>query len=871
MKKTHTLRKSLITSHILVSLIPLCFIALFILLFIVRNAKEDFMVRIDMLSKGIRGQIELFMDQPLTSLNTIASMLYDLKTASEDNISRILNSHIRESLIFESIYLLNPAGEVINAGLPEEREQYRPDLIGIHLGHKKEFQAVRVTGRSQWSDTFLSLVSGKISLTLYVPTGKNVLAADINLTTLAQFIYRLSSDTVVTMVIDSNGAIIFHPNPDLVGKSIMLNDIELVTAALAGKEEVGHFTLQGKSFLGSTSIIEHTGWVSLIAEPAEKFSSFLIVPLLIFGSGICAAVGLSLVLAVLRAQKLSRPLTEITAKSSIIAQGDYTNPVPPNSFSELQQLADSINQMAAAIQKREAELRDKELNYRELVENTSNLVLRLDRNFIISYANHTIHRLTGIPIANAIGKPFQMCIAADDWQFLEKSIRSWVDDRVESNDVECRIRHKNGKSSHLLLSFNLHYNDEGSLTDLNIIGHDITVRYEIEQQQKELEMKRQQSHKMELLGLMAGGVAHDLNNILAGIINYPELLLLDLDKDNPLRGPLMAIQKSGERAAAVVADLLTIARGSAAVHETTDLNHLANNYFTTPEFQKLRDLHPDIGLTFTPCPDLWSCNCSPIHIEKTIMNLVMNAFEAIKTHGRVEVTTANITPEELADTAADQPPGQYVAMTVRDTGKGISQADQKRIFEPFFSKKGLGRSGTGLGLTVAWNSVREHGGAIIVKSNSSGTQFTVLLPALSEAPVSQKQPEEAAHLRGNGEHILVVDDEESLREIACNMLKLLDYKTSSVKSGEEALTFLRATPVDLVLLDMQMDPGMNGRETYSRIKKDNPLQKALIATGYSTSKDVEDTLREGAGAFIKKPYNLLSLGHAVHKVLQHDI
>lgn len=869
MKKTHSLRQSLIISHNMVSLIPLAFIALFILLFIVRVEKEDYMNRIDLLSKGIRAQIQLFMTQPLTSLNTIGSLLH--KTANDDkNTTTILNTHIRESLYFESIYLLSPIGEVISVGLPIEREQFRLDLIGINLGHKKEFQSARVSGQPQWSDTFLSLASGKTSLTLYVPAGKNVLAADINLTTLAQFIYRLSSGTAVTMVIDRNGAILFHSNPNLVGKSIMLNTIDLVAAALTGKEQIGQFTFQGQRFLGSTSIIEPTGWVSLIAEPSERFSNFLIIPLLIIASGICTAVGLSLILAFYRAKKLSLPLTEITVKSSVIAHGDYTHPVPPSNFSELQQLANSINHMAAAIQKREAELQDKELKYRELVENTSNLVLRLKHDFTISYANHTLHRLTGISIDQAIGTPFQKSINDQDWTFLKSSIATWVANKTESGNVECRIENQNGEESHLLLSFYLHYDTNGSLSDLNIIGHDITVRYQIEQQQKELDKKQQHSQKMELLGLMAGGVAHDLNNILAGIINYPELILLKLDQNSPLRPKLKAIKQSGERAVAVVADLLTVARGSADIHETIDLNHLIAIYLTTPEFRKLQTSHPETAFAFKPYPDLWSCNCSPIHIEKVIMNLVINAFESITAAGEIEITTANIVPAEVINIANKQPPGPHVSFMVRDTGQGISEEDQKRIFEPFFSKKGLGRSGTGLGLAVAWNTVGEHGGTITVNSSSVGTQFTVILPAVKKTPVALTKPDISAHLQGNGEIILVVDDEESLRDIALHMLEMLDYKASSVSSGEEAVAYLRTTQVDLILLDMQMDPGINGRETYELIKKDHPQQKALIATGYSTSEDVKATLRAGAGGFIKKPYSQISLGKAIHDVLHGE-
>ncbi len=856
MRGTRSLRQSLLTAYILVSLLPLACIALFILLFIIENVRDQFMVRIGLLSQGIRGQIQLFLDQPLTSLNTIGSIVAHSDPDS-DTVTTILNTHSHDSLYFESIYLLSASGKVVNAGLPTTREHYRQDLLGIDFAHRHEFRTVLESGRPQWSDTFLSLSSGKISLTLYVPCGERVLAADINLSSLAQLINRLSIAEVVTMLIDRNGAVMFHPDPGLVGGSTMVNDIGLVADALSGAEEIGRFEFMGTSFLGATSIIEPTGWVALIAEPTHHLRSSLLVPLLIFASGICSAAILSLYLALLQSGRLSRPLMEITTASSVIARGDYSHTLPRSGLAEMSQLSDSISHMAAAIRKREEELRDNELKYRELVENTSNLVLCLESDLRISYANHTIQRLTGISAAEVVGRRLSDFIAAGDWAEIAGNIADWAARRLPSESVPCR-------------TINMHYSDSGQLSDLSVIGHDITIRHQVEQQQKEIERQRQQSQKMELLGLMAGGVAHDLNNILAGIINYPELMLLKMEPDNPLRPQLESIRKSGERAAAVVADLLTVARDSAAVFEVVDLNSIIAGYIRAPEFEKLRELHPQVSFVFTPAPRLRFCACSRSHIEKTLMNLVINAFEAITTVGEVAVSTANIDSEAIAAVTDTLNPGDYAAVTVRDSGTGISKEDRIRIFEPFFSKKGLGRSGTGLGLTVAWNSVREHGGTILVDSDAHGTVFTVILPATDAEPETDAWPGEAADIRGMGEHILVVDDEESLRDIAAGMLTHLGYQVSIAASGEEAVTFLEARHVDLVLLDMQMAPGISGRETFARIRERQPRQKALIASGFSTGRDVELTLQLGAGAFIKKPYSMLELGRVVRDVLQEE-
>ena len=865
-----TLRQSFATSHILVSLIPLGFIAFIILLFIIQSARDDFRIKIGLSGQGARGQIQLFMDQPRTILQAIGKMLTN-GDYQPGQIANILNTHVTDSIYFESIYLLDGDGTVIDTGLPPGRELSRNDLLGINLGHKQQFKAVRETGLPQWSDTFLSLSSGTISLTLYVPSGEYILAADINLNALAQLITRLSSDNVITLVIDRNGAIIIHPDHELMGKSIMMNDIPLVSETLKGTEQTGKFTFKGGSYYGATKIIEPTGWVCLLAEPAEYLTRRLIIPLLTFFGGLCGAITLALLLALFKARQLARPLIEMTSQSTVIAKGDYTQTLPKSRYVELDQLAGSMNGMITAIQKRESQLIDNELKYREFVENTSNLVLRVNSDFRITYANHSINRMTGIASEKVTGMYIAEVMNEEDWKTISQAARSWNETKLPSATFETRLHHLDGTVRHLLMTINIHYDSAGTLSDMNIIGHDITARYDFEQKQREMEQQRQQSQKMELLGLMAGGVAHDLNNILSGIINYPELMLLRLESDSPLRPALESIKKSGERAAAVVADLLTVARESAAVHSVINMNKLVEDYTHSPEFQKLCQYHPKVQFRFTPQTDLWFCRCSTIHIEKVVMNLVINAFEATGNDGLVSLATENVEGETITSLDTELQPGRYLKLSVSDTGKGITTKDLNKIFEPFYSTKGLGRSGTGLGLTVAWSTVRDHGGTIKVDSSPNGTVFTIYLPATVEEPEISNTQEELSHFYGHGEHILVVDDEDHIRDIVAHMLQALNYQATTVESGEAALRYLTTGTADLVLLDMQMDPGMNGKETYEKICALRPGQKAVIASGFSKSRDVEATIQQGAGIFIKKPYSIAELGQALQQAFrQHS-
>ncbi len=388
------------------------------------------------------------------------------------------------------------------------------------------------------------------------------------------------------------------------------------------------------------------------------------------------------------------------------------------------------------------------------------------------------------------------------------------------------------------------------------------------QAEKEKETLQQQVHrakKMEAVGLLAGGVAHDLNNILAGAVGYSDLLMRKISSESPLQNYLQEIRESGRRAAAVVADLLTISRDAASDRTIASLNRIVEEYMSSPEQHALAERFTDIEFQLELEPGLFNILCSETHVKKSLMNLVINAAEA--THsGIVKITTANKIIDKTVGnfTAAS---GEYVQLAVADSGPGISAEDREHIFEPFYTKKKLGHSGTGLGLAVVWNTVQEHQGVIEVEQPEEGSRFVISLPASESEVSAQTEQQEDDEVQGNGEHILVVDDEITIRHMAKKLLINLGYQVSVVSSGEEAIEFLHTSKVDLLLLDMLMEPGMNGYQTYKQIKEFCPEQKALIASGFSESVEVKKALELGAGAYIKKPYTLQELGIAIRKEL----
>ncbi|MBE0557894.1 MAG: response regulator, partial [Proteobacteria bacterium] len=245
-----------------------------------------------------------------------------------------------------------------------------------------------------------------------------------------------------------------------------------------------------------------------------------------------------------------------------------------------------------------------------------------------------------------------------------------------------------------------------------------------------------------------------------------------------------------------------------------------------------------------------------------------NAAEAMPDGGKVSISTANITIDSPVRGYDQIEAGDYVTLTVCDSGIGISPEDRERIFEPFYSKKVMGRSGTGLGMAVVWGTVKDHGGHIDLKSTvGMGTTFTLYFPATRKERVKEESRLSLEEYKGRGETILVVDDIKEQREIASAILTRMGYSVTAVASGEEAVEYVKDHQVDLVLLDMIMDPGIDGLETYKRILKNQSGQRAVITSGFSETDQVREAQNLGVGAYIKKPYTLEKLGRAVRSEL----
>ncbi len=385
-----------------------------------------------------------------------------------------------------------------------------------------------------------------------------------------------------------------------------------------------------------------------------------------------------------------------------------------------------------------------------------------------------------------------------------------------------------------------------------------------EESKLDLELRLHRAEKMEAIGTLAGGVAHDLNNILSGIATFPELLLMTVPEDDPMYKPLKTIKTSGDNAAAIVQDLLTLARRGVAINDVIHFNDIVSEYLDSPEYQRLFEDYSGISVNVDLRTDLLPILGSKVHLFKTVMNLVSNAVESMTKGGELFIHTENCYMDTSLSLYDEVLEGEYITLTVSDSGVGISENDMEHIFEPFFTKKKMGRSGTGLGMAVVWGTVHDHKGYIDCKSEiDKGTVFTLYFPVCRDQTSIEKVSSDFLSLTGNGEKILIVDDISQQLEIASMILIQLNYTVYTVSSGEEAAAFLDENEVDLLILDMIMEPGIDGLDTYRKIIEKHPGQKAIIASGYSETDRIRKAMQLGVKLYLKKPYSVANLGQSV--------
>lgn len=528
-----------------------------------------------------------------------------------------------------------------------------------------------------------------------------------------------------------------------------------------------------------------------------------------------------------------------------------------------------VGRNITARMKMEDALRHSEARFRDISFSMADWMWEVDSKERYTFASGKVREILGYDPEELIGKtPFEL-MPVDEAERIGDTFKRITSEGKPIVDLENWCLTKKGERICLLSNGVPMVDESGTVIGYRGVDKDITANKLAEEEKKTLQSQLLRAQKMEAIGTLAGGVAHDLNNVLSGLVSYPELLLMDLPPKSPLRKPIETIQRSGEKAAAIVQDLLTLARRGVMATEVTNLNWIVMSYLRSPEHEKLKEFHPDVIIEHDLELDLLNIMGSPVHLAKTVMNLLTNAAEAMPQGGTITISTATRYIETPIRGYDEIREGDYVLLIVSDTGVGILPEDKERIFEPFYTKKVMGRSGTGLGMAVVWGTVKDHKGYIDIQSaEGKGTTFTLYFPVTRKEIPGHEEIRPMEDYMGKGESILIIDDVEEQRDIAARILKKLGYTVTSVASGEEAVDYMKDNAADLLVLDMIMDPGIDGLDTYQKILALHPQQKAIITSGFSETERVKKAQRLGAGTYIKKPYTLEKIGCAVKEELE---
>ncbi|HYZ46768.1 MAG TPA: ATP-binding protein, partial [Actinomycetota bacterium] len=432
------------------------------------------------------------------------------------------------------------------------------------------------------------------------------------------------------------------------------------------------------------------------------------------------------------------------------------------------------------------------------------------------------------------------------------------------HEQEAVVVTKDGNGLHLALTTSPVRNEFGDVTHAVTIVRDISDRVEAEARRVELEQQLHQSQKMEAIGRLASGVAHDFNNLLSVIINYANFLAEDLEPGSTASDDVQRIRQAGHSAVGLVRQLLLFSRKEAVEPQIVDPNQMVLGMETLLR----RTLGEDIRLETRLATDLWLTKIDPGQMEQILMNLAVNARDAMPHGGTLFIDTSNVTTDEYFAGKTGADPGDYVRIAIGDDGPGMPPEVLSHIFEPFFTTKSEGE-GTGLGLATVYAIVQGVQGCISVSSEAGvGTRFDIHLPATQEQQPALEEDEPAVAHRGEGQRILLVEDEEAVRELAARILSANGYEVLSARSGREALELCSELdgPLRLLLSDVIM-PHMSGKELAGWLRQVKPGFATIFMSGYTDQAVGSRALGEDGVSFLQKPFTADRLLQEVHKVL----
>jgi len=500
-----------------------------------------------------------------------------------------------------------------------------------------------------------------------------------------------------------------------------------------------------------------------------------------------------------------------------------------------------------------AEAKKTEELYRSFFRCSADAIVTYDLEGKVEYVSPSFTEIFGWTLEEMKGRQIPF-----DHEFQKESIEAVVRDLVEHetpcNGFETKCRTKNSRLLDVSVSASRHNDHEGKFMGTLFILRDISEKKRVEAQLHYIE-------RMEAIGTLAGGVAHDFNNLMMGMLGNISLTLYDIGPDDPNYERLKTVERLIQSGSELTSKLLGYARKGKYELRPISLNKIIKE--SSAAFGRAKK---DIVIFTDLAEDLFLVKADGSQIEQILIDLFINAADAMPGGGDLSLQTANVTHKEIKGKPYTPKPGKYVMIKVKDNGTGMDKKTITRIFQPFFTTKEMGL-GSGLGLASVYGIVKGHGGYIDVKSEKGhGSIFSIYIPA-SEGLI-QKDPIVSERIEEGDETILLVDDEEMIIDVGVQLLEKLGYTTLEARGGKEAIRIYQENKdnIDMIILDMLM-PDIGGSEVYDKIKIIDPEVKVLLSSGYSVDGQATEILKKGCNGFIQKPFNLKSLSRKIREVL----
>lgn len=862
-----SLRRFFSLQMLMVSALPLIVTVLLIYLFLLPLVKQNIAIQHHSLARAIAGLAFSHLMGGERQLLSIAEMLKERNRFSDKQITMILDSACGNEALFESIFIAEEDSQVItHVGLAASRRMLRNDLLGLDVSGRSYEETIKAS-KPAWSETFLSTLSSRMAVAITVHLPGQVIVGEITLNNLSDFIGNLPIETDLrTMILDRDGRIVADSGLAGMGRQLELKALPASKNANPPSSE--RYRMDGVELIGAMVDIDQLGWKVLVSQPYYTALGPVRTILLIFGVGLVFAFVTAMVFALKQATEKSKLVGFYVNQAKAIASGNYDLHWPPERIIEYNELGKRLQAMAMQIKERELNLIASE-NYMSIMLNSiGDGVIATNVAGMITRLNPTAEKLTGWRQAEAFGQKI-----TDIFNIINNVTQEHAENPVEkvlaTGQVIGLANHtvlisKDGSRYHIADSGAPIRDNDGDIVGVILVFRDVTEREQARQEQERLEAQLLQVQKLEAIGRLAGGIAHDLNNLLTPILGYGDLLSLDENIKGDSKYRLAQITKAAANAKDMVTQLLAFSRKQVLEYQPLDINEVVEKF----ESFIRHSIKENIDIRLYRSADIEPVMADPGQIEQVLMNLVINSSDAMPEGGKLSIETSMVDLDETyTKTHPEVVPGKYVMLAISDNGAGMDEVTLANIFEPFFSTKG--DQGTGLGLATVYGIIKQHNGGIWVYSEPGhGTTIKITLPVVEQVTGSSKPRQDIPRDTSGTETILLVEDNDAVRETVHDILCQQGYQVITASDGRSALeTISSGTDLDMLLTDVVM-PDMNGKELYSLVCEKYPAIKVLYMSGYTDNIIVHHGVLEEGVQYIQKPFNALAIASKVREVLE---